>query len=101
MAALGNPIADGFGRHGDAKRQAVGDRLRQTEDVGDDVLAAEGEDRARAESRLDLVADQEDAVRVAAFPDAFQIAGGGYPDAALALDGLRDHGDTRVALAVL
>ena len=57
VAALRHPLAHGLGCHRHAQRQAIRDGFGHTEDVGDDVLSAEGEDPAGAESRLDLVTD--------------------------------------------
>src|SRR5207248_10855126 len=55
MAPLGHAVADRLGGDGHADWQAVGNRLRQAEDVGHDVLAREGKRTAGPKSRLDLV----------------------------------------------
>src|SRR5437588_116369 len=81
---------------GPADWQAVCDRLREAEDVGHDVLAAEGKLAACPKTGLDLVAYKKDAARVAAFADPFQVAVGGHSDTALPLDRLDDHGRDRV-----
>ena len=96
MAPLGHPLADRLGRDGHADRQPVGNRLREAEDVGHDVLAGKGEGTPSPKPRLDLVTYKKDAAGVTPVADAPQIAVGGHPDAALSLDRLDDHGGDRV-----
>src|SRR5207302_9955645 len=55
MAPLGNALTDRLGSNGHADGQAIGDRLREAEDVGHDVLAGEGERGTGAKPGLDLV----------------------------------------------
>src|SRR5207237_3123694 len=93
---LGHSVADRLGGDGHAQWQAVGDRLREAEDVGHDVLAAEGERAAGPKTGLDLVTYKKDAAHVAAFADPFQVAVSGHSDTALPLDRLDDHGRDRI-----
>src|SRR5712692_2337214 len=82
MASLGHSLADRLRRNGHADWQAVGDRLREAHDVGDDVLTGEGKWAPGPKPGLDLVTYKKDASGVAPSADAFQIAVGGHPDAA-------------------
>src|SRR5260370_1058439 len=91
VAPLGYPVADRLSRDGHADWQAVGDRLRETQDVGHDVLAHKGERRPGPKARLDLVTYKKDAAGVAPFADPPQITLGGPSDPALPLDRLAAH----------
>src|SRR5256885_9276901 len=92
MAPLGHTVADRLGRDSHADGQAIGDRLREAEDVRHDVLTGEGERTAGPKPGLDLVTYKKDAAPVAAFADPLQVAVGGHSDTALPPDRLRRHG---------
>src|SRR5438445_13762524 len=96
MAPLRHALADRLRGDGHADGKAVSNRFGEAEDVGHDVLAAEGELAAGPKTGLDLVTYKKDAAPVAAFADPFQVAVGGHSDTALPLDRLDDHGRDRV-----
>src|SRR6266851_1990094 len=60
MASLGHSLADRLRRNGHADWQAVGDRLREAHDVGDDVLTGEGKWAPGPKPGLDLVTYKKD-----------------------------------------